>query len=350
MQLKDLSVFHLSKSKCLVSSLAASPASSLFFRELPDVFHLETCQRWVWVTRRGVQISEIEGLEKLEGREAYLFLLRFTAGLESKILGETDVFGQVKEAWRLASTQGGQAWLDFSPGSQKLLQRLFQWLFEDTKEIRTSFLQNLGGTSYGSLVRKLLRRSSNSEADITKPILLMGAGQMAQSLAPFLVSGDVLEKGPDLWVWNRSAENLRILSEKMKTQGISPRSWSALPAPEVRGAESECAAWENAAHVVVCIPMDPEKDPQRIEWFSRNKKAGRSIVHLGGMRAAASQWKDLPGFFALDDLFAMQATLKGTRALQLSHAEKACEERATLRSRGMSLSTSHCWEDLACFA
>lgn len=324
MQFKDFSIIHFTK--CLAGHSEGhvdAYLSQLGPEQLKGTFYLETCQRHIWMASQSSLLKpllHLSGTEFYQGKDAYLFLLRLAVGLESKILGETDIFGQIKLAWRMAAMGGDPHLIELSACIQKI--------FEDTKEIRASYLQNLGGSSYGTLVRKTIKNFSST----TQPILIVGAGQIAHSVAPFL--GD-----SELWLWNRSPEKQAVLLKKL--EGCTGKRLIQ---------EDEAAAWRTAAHVVVCIPMDAEQDKHRLEWFKQGGVSTRTVIHLGGMRACSSLWGSLPQFYALDDLFSLQSSQTDFRISQVSHAQKACEERATLRSLGMSLSTSHCWEDLTCFA
>src|SRR5438132_9187889 len=83
--------------------------------------------------------SHRDGLQMVEG-DAYRMLLEILCGLQSPMLGETQVMGQFKGF--LASLGRDQAWLN----------RLGQRLLADAREVRTSHLQGLGSRSYGSVV------------------------------------------------------------------------------------------------------------------------------------------------------------------------------------------------------
>lgn len=293
---------------------------------------MDTCQRWVWMSTANGN-SSVSGLSSAEtlpgevfrGYDAYLFLLRFATGLESEVQGETDIFGQIKEAWRNERTQ-----------NYSLAQALDPWmqrLFEDAKDIRSRFLQNVGGSSYGTLTRRIIKDCSRIDSD--GPVLLVGAGKIAQSIAPLLLDHQ-------LWLWNRNpqkqAEFLADLSRKAKAQVQS----FAL--------SDEQRVWKDAKHVVACIPLEPEQDEKRITWFREGGHlTKRSIVHLGGRRASCGAWTSLPLFHSLDELFKLEKSAGNVRSVQISKAAKACEERAKLRSLGLSLSVPHGWEDLAAF-
>lgn len=318
MRLESLRVIHLHKKR----------VSAFTPLDLPDAFLLDSCQRRIWVCTD----SEIKGAsipaeyEVFAGKSAYLFLLRVATGLESMVPGETDIFGQVKEAWKKA---------EIPAVLRAHLSSWMQRIFEDTKEIRFRHLQNLGGASYGSLVRLLLR---DQWGDKSGPILLVGAGALAQSIAPYLA-------GHEVWLLNRNPEKLKELHANLLNQGAKARIVST--------SEEEEKAWKGAAHAVLCIPVDPEGDARRIQLWNEGSQAlgkSRPFVHLGGMKNQCGEWTSVDGFHCLDEIFDLQRSQGDVRSVHLSQAGKACEERAKLRALGGSVSIHHGWEDLAVFA
>ena len=317
MQLEDLRVLHFKKSE----------THPMNFGQLSErgAFHLETCQRWLWISHLpSFQNPHPYKGEVLQGYEAYLFLLRLACGLESEILGEADVFGQLKDAWRRVRFTGTTTSIELGPWMQRV--------FEDTKEIRSRFLQNIGSDSYGRLVRRLLKDHGRAG-----PVLLVGAGQIAHSIGPFLLENE-------LWLSNRGQHRLEELY-----QALLPRATASVKKIDI---SEEEACWKKAANVILCIPqsISPENQ-QRFAWFLEGGTEGRSVIHLGGTRQECGNWvENVPGFYALDDLFSLQSSLDTIRSVQISQAERACEERAKLRALGSSLSLPHGWEDLACFA
>ncbi|MEO5969626.1 MAG: hypothetical protein ABIQ95_06835 [Bdellovibrionia bacterium] len=328
-----LQVFHVPKTaksgRVSESHLAFRQDSSGFY----PGFYMDTCQRWVWMcadspASPGTQapLAQDSPVEVFRGYEAYLFLLRFAAGLESEVQGETDIFGQIKEAWRNEKSQNRSLTRDLEPWMQRL--------FEDTKDIRSRFLQNVGGSSYGTLTRKIIKNSSKTDSD--GPVLIVGAGKIARSIAPLLLDHD-------LWLWNRNAEKLSPLySELSRKSKSSVQQFSC---------NDEQRVWKEAKHIVVCIPLNPSQDEKRIAWFREGGNlAGRSIIHLGGRKPDCGAWNSLPLFHSLDELFELEKSAGNVRSIQISKAVKACEERAKLRSLGLSLSITHGWEDLASFA
>ena len=284
---------------------------------IPGAFCFDSCQRTLWVCdATDLQNSSTVGSDVYAGIAAYLFLLRVATGLESQIPGETDVFGQVKEAWKNSAQNRALT---------KELDFWMQRLFEDTKEVRSQYLQNVGGASYGSLVRKIIH-----DHGTRGPILIVGAGKIAQSIVPYLLEHE-------LWLMNRGKENLRKFHEEI----------SALPGAKVRmilTSEDEARALASAEHAIICVPAGVGFPPR-----SGCEKM-KSIIHLGGLRHQCGGWNQLPGFHPLDDLFELQKNQGELRFTQLARAAKACEEKAKLRSLGASLTIAHGWEDLALFA
>lgn len=317
MLLESLRVLNLSKSRTVPSEWKAEESFS-------RTFHLDSCQRLLWICRdRDLESIEIPGwIETYSGKTAYAFLLRVATGLESQVLGETDIFGQLKEAWKKYDEGLGALATELKPWIQRV--------FEDTKEIRSLYLHHQGGTSYGSLVRQLLADEFDG------PVLLVGAGQLAQSVAPYLT-------GKGLMLSNRTRERLEALRSELTDRG----------ATDVTLVEEsiEARAWSDARAIVLCIPFDPApgRDEERVKLL-RSGRQGKRLIHLGGLRRDCGVWGTVPGLLCLDDLFELQKSQNELRTAQVGRAARACEMRAKLRLLGNSVSIPHGWEDLAVFA
>lgn len=296
----------------------------------PAGFAFETCLRRLWISNSSANPADRPtqpgfGTERYAGVEAYEFLLRVACGLESEIVGESDVFGQLKESWhvfRTGRTAGAQA-----------LESLMQRLFEDVKEIRSRHLATLGATTYGSLVRTLLG------SDIESPTLLVGAGRMARVILPYLA-------GRPLLIANRTPARASQLRDELAASLRASSQVRVLPADPA----AELAAWRSASNVIVCIPANPERDALRVQaWSGPGSRRGR-LLHLGLLTSAGSVWSSIPSIATLGDLFGLQAAHQDRRQLRFERARRACRERARLRDLGGPLSVAHGWEDLSLFA
>jgi hypothetical protein len=326
MRLAQLQVLHFD-----AAALPLDAAGQAIARAGGAAWVVATCQRTVLVgagdelrKRIAARLPLAFRAQGFAGAEAYAFLLRFACGLESRLVGETEIFGQVKESWREFSTAGGALAQELGP--------LVQQIFQDTKEVRAHQLSGLGSASYGSQVRRLL---GGATAGAT---LLVGAGQLAQAVAPWIETGELI-------IWNRTRE--RAIELARLVQERNPQQCVTVPGSSD---EAELAAWARVADVVLCVPEDEARDGQRIAaWTAGARPAGR-IVHLGLGEGGGRSWSGVPGLTSLTALFDMLRVQEDQRTQQVRRARRACAEKAMLRSLGSSTSQAHGWEDLAAFA
>jgi glutamyl-tRNA reductase len=103
-----------------------------------------------------------------EGAAALRHLLRVAAGLDSMVLGETEITGQIKNAYEIARNAGLTG---------RVLNRLFQRAFQTTKEIRTRTGIGRGTVSIKSTAVELIGKTDLSQ----ESIMVLGAGAMAES-------------------------------------------------------------------------------------------------------------------------------------------------------------------------
>jgi hypothetical protein len=300
---------------------------------LAEACTVRTCLREVLVgTRAGLALGGAGGaLDRYEvrtGLEAYGFLLRLACGLESEIAGETEIFGQIKQSWRDHEQS--------HPLAARRIRHWMQRLLQETKEIRSEHIVNLGSATYGSLARRLLGGRTDGAT------LLVGAGQLAATVLPYL-------GGSELRIWNRTpARAFEMLAAQR--DGGAERQTTVLAATE----EAELEAWHSAHDVVLCVPADADRDARRVAAWAGRRTTGGRVLHLGILSAAGTAWQDVPGLATLGDLFAMRDAHAEQRDALLARARRACLEKAQLAQLDDADGTrpgssSHGWEDLAAF-
>ena len=281
-----------------------------------STLEIRTCQRILKISFSPLQLSGHR--RHFEGPQAYEFLLRFAAGLESEIKGETDVFGQVKTAFK--------AFLNPENPELENFQTLFNSLLEDTKEIRAQYLQGIGGNTYGALARRVLNPTPSSQT------LILGAGQISKSVAPYFADSK-------LTIYNRSVERLQELEKNLNEKGyhqLRVISDSADLNSEIKAADL----------IIIATPPKAELDNLVIQHCSSSAR----ILHLGGQENEMDLFKSLPqGTLSLSDLFALEKEQSLYRERQIQQAMDACRRRALLRSLSRSIHIHHGWEDLALF-
>lgn len=111
-------------------------------------------------------------LETSTGSDAIRHLLRVVAGLESMVLGEDQILGQVKAAFE----EGRKA-----KTAQWVLERVFQSALRVGKAVRTGTAIDRGSVSVGSAGVALLRKSLGDLR--RKEVLVVGAGEAGETVA-----------------------------------------------------------------------------------------------------------------------------------------------------------------------
>jgi glutamyl-tRNA reductase len=122
---------------------------------------------------RGVELAAFEAsLYRLEGREAARHLFRVGASLDSMVVGEPQILGQLKVAYAQAAEAGTVG---------IVLHRAFHRAFSVAKRVRKGTLIGHGSVSVSSAAVALARQIFDRLED--KTVMLMGAGKMAELTA-----------------------------------------------------------------------------------------------------------------------------------------------------------------------
>ena len=139
-------------------------------------------------------------------------LLEVTCGLDSMVLGETEILGQVKDAYDAAQKAGATG---------PALNRLFQKTFSATKHIRTNTAITRGSTSVASVAVDLAGKIFRDLATCT--VMVIGTGQMSEATAKALHSrgaGTIL-------VCSRSHDRAEALAGQLGGRAIGYDDWPA---------------------------------------------------------------------------------------------------------------------------
>jgi len=140
---------------------------------------------------------------RLSGTAAITHLFRVTAGLESMMLGEPQIAGQVKDAYRLA-----RAHHEPGPG----LLRAFQGAFRAGKRVRTETRISHGAVSVAFAAVELARKFFSHLCE--HRALLVGAGQTGSLAARHFLQHDI----GHLVVVNRSREKAEQLAADLEAE------------------------------------------------------------------------------------------------------------------------------------
>jgi glutamyl-tRNA reductase len=130
---------------------------------------------------------------------------RVASGLDSLVLGEPQILGQTKEAYRVAVESGAVG---------KVLHRLFHHTFEVVKRVRSETGIGREAASIGSAAVKLAGRAFSDLSD--KRALVLGAGDVAELVLKHLLgsgAGEVL-------VANRNYERAESLAHIFEGRAV----------------------------------------------------------------------------------------------------------------------------------
>lgn len=161
-----------------------------------------------WLCRyRQLSVDEIRAsLYKYPDQDAVKHAFRVAAGLDSMVLGEPQILGQMKEAFATAHKAGVTG---------KLLNRLFQQTFAVAKQVRTDTAIGASPVSVASASVLLARRLYSDLAQQT--VLLVGAGNTIELCARHLKEHGI----GHLIVANRTLERARLLADELGAEAIS---------------------------------------------------------------------------------------------------------------------------------
>lgn len=191
----------------------ALPGALASLRALPGVEEaalLSTCNRTelyavapdsgvltAWLDRHGQDVEAY--LYRHRDAEAVRHLFRVATGLDSMVLGEPQILGQVKDAWATARSE-------HALGHQ--LDRLFQQTFAVAKRARTD---TRIGANPVSMASTAVRLAQNAFARLSEStVLLVGAGETVELAAKHLSEGRVQR----LLIANRTLAHAQALASR----------------------------------------------------------------------------------------------------------------------------------------
>jgi len=157
-----------------------------------------------------VETTEFQHLFRLAATPTIRHLFRVASGLESMVVGETEIFGQVKRAYEIAAKSGTTG---------KVLNRLFQKAFQVGKHVRSLTAITRGRVSVGSVAVELAQQIFGNLAG--SKIMVLGAGETSERTARSFQSRGAKQ----LFVSNRSYDKAVALAEAMGGRAIRFDDW-----------------------------------------------------------------------------------------------------------------------------
>jgi glutamyl-tRNA reductase len=138
-------------------------------------------------------------------------LFKVACGLDSMVIGETEILGQLKTAYDLALQHG-------HTGAR--LNKAFQRAFHTAKHVRTHTNIQRGSVSVASVAVELAEKIFNSLGD--REVLVIGAGDTSEKTARALLS----RGAKNIIVTNRSLDRAQALAGELGGRAVSFYDWA----------------------------------------------------------------------------------------------------------------------------
>ena len=149
-------------------------------------------------------------LYRFEGKEMIRHLFRVAAGLDSLVVGENEILGQLREAFRMARQ---------TASVHSYLYRLMEKALKVGKEIRTKTKINEGAISIPSVAVELAQKIFGRLA--REKVMVLGTGEMSEiTLKNLKAAGAEI-----LYIASRNSERGESLAREFQAQRISLDAW-----------------------------------------------------------------------------------------------------------------------------
>jgi glutamyl-tRNA reductase len=249
------------------------------------------------------------GFYRYEADECVQHLFRVVCGLDSIVIGETEILGQVKKAYALARESGSAG---------PLLHRLFQRAFHVAKQVRSRTEITRGSVSVASVVVDLAVKIFRDLAH--RKVLLLGAGKMSERTARALRARGV----SDIRVSNRSFERAERLAASVQGRAVAFQHWP-----------NECR--EIDILISSTAAQEPLLTPEILRPLIRERlQRPLFIIDAAVPRDVAPEVNEMEGVF-LYDIDALQSIAEQSlalRRLQIAPADAIIAEHvADFRTR-----------------
>ena len=166
----------------------------------------EQIRQWLQA-KGGLSDADMEAHCYVREREhAVRHLFRVAGGLESLVLGESQIVGQLKESWQMANEAGGLG---------KVLDRLFQHAFATAKRIRSK--TGIGEHPVSVAYTTVMLAKQIFGNLTSKTVILVGAGEMVE-----LCGRHLHDKGLSrLIIVNRSVKRASELADQFGAHAVA---------------------------------------------------------------------------------------------------------------------------------
>ena len=252
---------------------------------------------------RAPAMEGVAGWYHREGRAVASHLFGVASGLDSMVLGETEILGQLKRSYDVASRHGSTG---------RVLNPLFQSAFHAAKEIRSTTGIQRGNTSVASVAVDLAQSMCRGLEG--REVMVIGAGDTSEKTARALLG----RGARSLIVSNRCFDRASALAGELGGRAIRFEAW-----------EEEFARLD----IVISSTRAPHHilDRSRLERLLRHRsRRPLLLIDLAVPRDIDPAVRDLEGVFLVnvDDLQEIAQGHLLARERERSRCLELVEERS----------------------
>ncbi len=255
------------------------------------------------VREYGLRLCDWKYFYRLVGDAAIQHVFRVTASLDSMVVGEPQIVGQVKSAWTKAQQAGA---------SGRFLDAVFQKALGVSKRARNETAIGVAAVSIPSAAVELARQILGSLEG--RKVLIFGAGKMGELSARYLLNSGASA----VWVTNRTYQHALDLAEKVGSAAVPfEERWQHLADADIVISSTGCP------HIILT-----REDAER----TRRDRGDKPIYFIDAAvpRDIDPAVRTVPGVFLydMDDLEKMVARNMTERQAAAAEAEKIVQAEA----------------------
>ena len=296
---------------------------------IEEVIVLATCNRTefiLWASDLGAACAEVQaflvrehGLSteewasfyRLVGDQALTHIFRVTSSLDSMVVGEPEITGQVKAAWAKAQQAGATG---------RYLDAVFQKALSVSKRVRNETAIGAAAVSVPYAAVELAKRIFGSLKG--RKVLVLGAGKMGELSARYLVSNGASA----VWVTNRTYAHAVELAGKLGGCAVPfEERWQHLADADIVLSSTGCP------HVVIS-----REDAERIHGARQGRPV--FLIDIAVPRDIDPTVRNVPGVFLydIDDLEQVVENNLSQRQAAAAEAERVVAREAQSFSRKLA--------------
>jgi glutamyl-tRNA reductase len=262
------------------------------------------------------------------GDEIYFFaephslhhLFKVASGIDSMVLGETEILGQLKLAYALAHRHR-------HTGAK--LNKAFQRAFNVAKHIRTETSIQRGSVSVASVAVELAEKIFSSLAE--HEVLVIGAGEMSEKTARALIS----RGARNIIVANRSPERAQVLAKEFGGRAVPFEHW----AEEFAQIDIAISSTSAPTYILDRAKLEP--------LMKLRKNRPLLLIDIAVPRDIAPEVNALENVYLynIDDLQAIAADYLKQRTEEIVHCEKIIAGKVAALLAANKFSTTACRDE-----